>query len=79
MCNEDIDRYIAKREIATQFKKLKLTVMGDAGEEDGKGGVDFPFPSGNSFPDEFDDGDVLQLPDPDLRRSPRMEGILRVQ
>ena len=59
---------------------LKLTVMGDAGEEEEEGGVDLTFPSGNSFPEEFDAGDVLQLPDPVLKRSPTMEGgILKVQ
>ena len=58
----------------TWLFNLKLTVMGEAGEEEEEGGVDFTFPSGNSFPEEFDGGDVLQLPDPVLRRSPRMEG-----
>ena len=53
--------------------------MGD-GEEEEEGGVDFIFPSGKSFPEEFDGGDVLQLPDPVLRMSPGMEqGILKVQ
>ena len=55
-------------------------MIGDAGEEEEEGGVDLTFPSGNSFPEEFDAGDVLQLPDPVLKRSPTMEGgILKVQ